>query len=106
MNKIAIAVGVALFAIAQLASAQQYVPGYMRSDGTYVQGYTRSAPNANRFDNYGSQSMGGSQRDEFSRAPAYNRSSPSYGYGDNDRDGLSNSFDPKPNSRCNYAFGC
>lgn len=106
MTKIAIAGGVVLIAFAQLASAQQYVPGYMRSDGTYVQGYTRSTPNANRYDNYSSQTMGGSQRDEFSRTPAYNKTSPGYGYGDNDRDGLNNSFDPKPNNRCNYGYAC
>ena len=79
--------------------------GYFRKDGTYVQGYCRSAPNANRYDNYGSQSMGGSQRDEFSRNPYYNKTSPSYGYGDNDRDGLPNSYDPKPNANA-HAYGC
>jgi hypothetical protein len=30
-----------------------YVQGHTRSNGTYVEPYYRSAPNANRWDNYG-----------------------------------------------------
>lgn len=96
--------GMLLLAVALPASAD-CVAGYVRKDGTYVQGYCRSTPNQNRYDNFGSQSMGGKQRDEFSRAPTYNKSSPSYSYGDNDQDGLFNNFDPKPESKCNYDFG-
>jgi hypothetical protein len=31
------------------------VNGYIRKDGTYVQPYMRSSPNAYKFDNYSSQ---------------------------------------------------
>ena len=43
---------VALFAFDALA-ADQSVRGYTRKDGTYVQPYTRSAPNNSYNDNYG-----------------------------------------------------
>jgi len=51
------AVTVALIAagIVGDASAQQYVNGYTRADGSYVQGHYRSAPNATRQDNYSTQ---------------------------------------------------
>lgn len=35
-----------------LAMAQTYVPGYIKSDGTYVQGHYKSAPNDTKIDNY------------------------------------------------------
>ncbi len=69
------------------------VAGYVRKDGTYVNGYCRSTPNANRYDNYGSQSMGGKQRDEFSRVPATNKQNSLYGISDNDGDGIPNAYD-------------
>ena len=40
------------FAIAWQASADQYVHGYYRSNGTYVQPYYRSSPNGTVTDNY------------------------------------------------------
>jgi hypothetical protein len=42
----------ALVAVTVPASAQVYVPGYVRSDGVYVQGHVRSAPNSTTLDNY------------------------------------------------------
>ncbi len=80
--------------------AQGYVNGYTRKDGTYVQGHTRSAPDENRYNNRGSQSYGGSQRDEYSAGTgATNRTNPSYNWRDNDRDGVSNPYDRRPDSR-------
>lgn len=38
--------------LAAPASAQVYVDGYMRGDGTYVQPHWRSAPNNTPTDNY------------------------------------------------------
>lgn len=35
-----------------IASADQYVNGYYRRDGTYVQPYVRSSPNNTVRDNY------------------------------------------------------
>ena len=32
--------------------ADQYVRGYYRSNGTYVNGYHRTSPNSTRLDNY------------------------------------------------------
>lgn len=42
--------GVAIFA--GTAIADQYVNGYTRKDGTYVDGYHRSSPNSSYNDNY------------------------------------------------------
>ncbi|WP_312321221.1 hypothetical protein [Stenotrophomonas sp.] len=36
-------------------SAQQYVNGYYRTDGTYVQGHYRSQQNSTTLDNYSTQ---------------------------------------------------
>lgn len=37
------------------AMADQYVRGYTRSDGTYVQPYHRSNPDGNPYNNYSTQ---------------------------------------------------
>ena len=45
-----------LLVMISLISTQAYaewVNGYYRSDGTYVQGYHRSSPNSTKSDNYG-----------------------------------------------------
>lgn len=53
MKKMIIAITMlALMFIAGPVSADQYVNGYTRSDGTYVQGYHRSSPNHTQHDNY------------------------------------------------------
>jgi hypothetical protein len=87
-------IGKLTFAVAMLASgsvfAQRdvYVAPRVDRDGQYHDGYHRSAPNQNRFDNYNAQNnqfsgsnpytgQRGTQRDEFSNPPAYNRTSPS-----------------------------
>lgn len=93
-----------LFVVAALLSgsvlADQYVNGYYRKDGTYVQGHTKSSPDQYRSNNRGSQSWGGNQRDEYSSGGgATNRSNPGYGLYDNDRDGVSNPYDRKPESK-------
>ena len=41
-----------LFAVTSPARADQYVHGYSRSDGTYVQPYWRSDPDGNPYNNY------------------------------------------------------
>ena len=43
---------VLLAATSVSAFAQTYVRPHVRSDGTYVQGHVRSAPNDTRIDNY------------------------------------------------------
>ncbi|OGT91522.1 MAG: hypothetical protein A2514_12490 [Gammaproteobacteria bacterium RIFOXYD12_FULL_61_37] len=82
------------------AWAGKSVSGYTRSDGAYVQGYTRSSPDAYRSNNYGSESRGGSRRDEYSTNSATNKSNTGgYGWRDNDRDGAINAYDRKPESK-------
>lgn len=51
MNKLAL---IALV-VASTASAQTYVNPHMRSDGTYVQGHMRTAPDRNPYNNYSTQ---------------------------------------------------
>ena len=78
---------IALLAVLLAASsnvmADKYVKGHIRSDGTYVQPHYRSDANSNRYDNYSSQGNTnpytgnqGSQRNEFSTPPAYNKTNP------------------------------
>jgi hypothetical protein len=82
------------------ALADKYVNGYYRKDGTYVQGHTKSSPDEHRYNNKGSRTYGGSQRDEYSSGTgATNRSNSSYGWRDNDNDGVSNSYDRNPDSK-------
>lgn len=81
------------------AFADSYVRGHTRSDGAYVQGHTRSSPDQYRSNNRGSESRGGSQRDEYSSDSATNKSNSGYGWRDNDRDGVNNSYDRKPESK-------
>lgn len=85
------------------ANADKWVNGYTKKDGTYVQGHMKSSPDSYRYNNKGAQSFGGSQRDEYSSGlGATNKNNSSYGYRDNDNDGLSNSYDPKPESKRNW----
>lgn len=90
------AVVVLLLCVAGVASAEQ-VSGYTRSDGTYVQGYQRSSGDSYRYNNYGSQTNGGDQRDEYSSGyGATNRSNSGWGSRDNDNDGYQNAYDESP----------
>lgn len=79
------------------ATADTYVNGYTRSDGTYVQGHYRSDSNSSRYDNYSSQGNTnpytgerGSQRNEYSAEPTYNKNSGLDTY-NNTYNGLNNS---------------
>ena len=86
--------------ISTTALADKYVKGYTKSNGTYVEGHYRSESNSNRYDNRGSESNGGSQRDEYSSGSgATNKSNSSYDWRDNDKDGVSNPYDSKPESK-------
>lgn len=84
------------------ALADTHVRGYTRSDGTYVQPHTRNSPDSNRYNNNGSQTNGGSKRDEYSSNGATNKSNSSYGSFDNDKDGVSNNYDKMPESSKGY----
>lgn len=76
-NKMRAIIAITL-ALASTAALADWQNGYTRKDGTYVPGHIKSAPDQHRYNNYGSQSNGGSQRDEFSAPPAYNKSHPLY----------------------------
>lgn len=82
---------IVLAAIGGQALADNYVKGYTRKDGTYVQPHYRSESNSIKYDNYSSQGNSnpyngnqGYQRNEFSSPPSYNKSyqssQPCYGY--------------------------
>ena len=72
-------IATALVCLASTASAQVHVNGYMRKDGTYVQGYTRSSPDTSRANNWGPSGGSGYSYGGFGR--------------DNDHDGISNRYD-------------
>lgn len=46
---------IALLGFTASAYADQYVRGYTRSNGTYVQPYMRSTPDSNPYNNYSTQ---------------------------------------------------
>ena len=87
-----------LLTLSTYALADKHVNGYVRKDGTVVQGYTRSSPDQYRYNNNSSQSNGGNKRDEYSTYGATNKSNSSYGNYDNDNDGVANPYDKKPES--------
>lgn len=79
LKKIAICAA-AVFMNGACFSADHYVNGYTRQNGTYVQPHHQTAPNQYRYDNYSSQGnvnpytgQAGTQRNEYSNPPAYNQ---------------------------------
>lgn len=48
-------IAIALLALSAQAVADEYVNGYVRKDGTYVQPHMRSSPNNTQMDNYSTQ---------------------------------------------------
>lgn len=96
-------IAAALFLVGGEASADKWVNGYTKKDGSYVQGHYKSSPDSYRYNNNGSQSNGGGQRDEYSSGTgATNKSNSSWGYRDNDSDGYGNPYDRRPDSKKNY----
>ena len=59
------------FAVTQTSARAQR--GYIKKNGSYVAPHFKSAPDGKRYNNYGSKSNGGRQRDEFSSPPKYNK---------------------------------
>jgi hypothetical protein len=73
--------------LATTATAQtQYIGPSIDKNGNYRDGYYRSSPNANRYDNLNAESNGynpysgkkARDKDEYSAPPTYNRSNPAY----------------------------
>jgi hypothetical protein len=82
MKKIALCL--LTFAAVSSAFADDYVSGYVRRDGTYVQPHFRSEANNFRFDNYSSRGNSnpytgerGYERNEYSATPSYRTYRPS-----------------------------
>ncbi|MDO8311476.1 MAG: hypothetical protein Q7T25_06025, partial [Sideroxyarcus sp.] len=73
MKGIALAIigAIAIFS-ASLADARTQ-RGYIKRDGTYVAPHQKTNPDQQRFNNRGSKTNGGKQRDEFSNPPAFNK---------------------------------
>lgn len=101
MKAVIIAAAV-LLGLASASANAEWVNGYTKKDGTYVSGYNRSSKNSIKSDNYSSQSMGGSERDEYSTTPSTNKSNSSWSYSDNDGDGISNQYDSEPNKKSQW----
>lgn len=52
MKKIALVAIVSLIALGSTLSAQTWVNGYSKSNGSYVSGHYRTKPDSNPFNNY------------------------------------------------------
>ena len=70
---------IVLLITSSIVYADVYVPGYYRSDGTYVQPHYRSSPDRYKWNNYGPS------RNYYQRMNPRSR--------DNDNDGLPNYLD-------------
>lgn len=72
-----LAIGLAL-CLASIAFARDvHVRGYYRSNGTYVQPHTRTAPNNSTYDNYSTKG----NTNPYTGQRGYQNPSPSYGSG-------------------------
>lgn len=77
MKKIALAVIASLLLPTSL-SAQVYVKGYTKKDGTYVAPHYRSTPNSSKLDNYSTKGNINPYTGKVGTKDVY--SSPSYGW--------------------------
>lgn len=80
MKRMLIALAVCC-ASSSAALADNYVNGYYRSNGTYVEPHYRSDPNNNRFDNYSSQGNVNPYTGKSGTVDPYRVDPPSSGYG-------------------------
>ena len=79
-------IGLALLAFGALpAAADEFVNGYVRSDGTYVQPHYRSSPNSSPYDNYSAQGNSNPYTGQKGSVDSYNSTAPGV-------NNLSNSF--------------
>lgn len=62
-----------ILALSSLSAEARIQRGYMKRNGTYVAPHQKNNPDKYRFNNRGSRTNGGKQRDEFSSPPAYNK---------------------------------
>jgi hypothetical protein len=73
MKRIALALISALTILSTLHAEAKTQRGYFKRNGTYVAPHQKANPDQYRFNNLGSKTNGGKQRDEFSSPPAYNK---------------------------------
>lgn len=73
-----IIVTLAILAMATTAMADEYVNGYTRQDGTYVQPHYRSSPNSTTQDNYSTKGNVNPYTGQQGTQPAY-PNQPNYG---------------------------
>ena len=78
MNKTIIAIAILILS-AQVAAADTYVRGYMKSNGTYVQPHYRSDANGTTLDNWSTKGNVNPYTGQYGTRPAY-PSAPSYEY--------------------------
>lgn len=90
MNRTLMTLSLIAFTIlwAGYAAAQDYTRGYMRSDGTYVQGYYRSSPNNTRLDNYSTRGNINPYTGERGTRDPYKYQAPSPTYNSDPYDGI------------------
>ncbi len=94
MKRIALVLLLLTFAGSAFAK-DGYVRGYQRKDGTYVQPYVRSAPDSNKWNNYGNKTY---EERKGGYSNPYNRDSdrdgtPNYLDTDDDNDGRNDDFE-------------
>lgn len=92
MKNITIVISVLILMSATVSAGDVYVPGYYRSDGTYVRPHYRSSPDGIRSNNYGpsrsdSELMNPRTRDSDGDGI------PNYLDNDDDNDGISDEYD-------------
>jgi hypothetical protein len=73
MKRIALAIIGALAILSALPAEARTQRGYIKRNGSYVAPHQKTNPDQQRFNNRGSKTNGGKQRDEFSSPPAYNK---------------------------------
>ena len=80
MKRIAITACLCLLAFASFAD--EYVNGYFKKDGTYVEGHFKTSPNVTNHDNYSTQYNVNPYTDTTgSRAPDYSPNAYNFGQG-------------------------
>ena len=101
MRRIGFLIGIACILVVFVGTAlarDVYVPGYYRGNGTYVRPHYRSAPDGNRWNNYGPSTN--SRQLMNPRSRDYDRDGvPNYLDRDSDNDGTSDNYDSNPYGR-------
>jgi len=82
MKKVILTIAIALIGTVAFAQTSEYVSGYTKSNGTYVQGYHRTVANNTVYDNYSTAPnvnpyTGKTGTKHYDNTPSYN-STPSY----------------------------